>query len=402
MTSSLYISYDGVLEPLGESQVVAYLEGLNGSDTRFTLLTFEKLQYETPEGIIEMRQRLGASNIQWIKLRYHKRPAVISTAYDIICGIISCLSIVKKEKIGVVHARSYVASLIALCLKKIFKVKFIFDMRGFWADERVEGRLWKGKGAVYKAAKYFEKCFFFNADEVVVLTEHAKGIIRKWGYRTDNVSVIPCCANTNTFKFRSDFRDRIRQLHGLRDKFVFIHAGSLEYWYIKEHMLDYFSEAKKLVPNAHFLILAHCDKERILEFIQAKKDLSMSDFTIISARFSDMPGYLSAADAGLFFITPVFTKLASSPTKFAEYLSCGLPVIINDRIGDMEDYVIKNRVGVVIKNFCVDEYQKTFKEFMDLKKDPGLRDRCRRVACDNFGLETGVDKYLQVYSRLIK
>src|SRR5687768_7432269 len=36
------------------------------------------------------------------------------------------------------------------------------------------------------------------------------------------------------------------------------------------------------------------------------------------------PSYLSAADAGLSFIKSCFSKIASSPTKNAEYLACGL------------------------------------------------------------------------------
>ena len=33
-------------------------------------------------------------------------------------------------------------------MKMSYRTKFIFDMRGFWADERVEGDLWNLKNII--------------------------------------------------------------------------------------------------------------------------------------------------------------------------------------------------------------------------------------------------------------
>ena len=43
-------------------------------------------------------------------------------------------------------------------MKRKHGVKFLFDMRGFWADERVEGGLWNLSNPVFNwAYKYFKK-----------------------------------------------------------------------------------------------------------------------------------------------------------------------------------------------------------------------------------------------------
>jgi len=401
---SLYISYDGVLEPLGQSQILPYLRRLSKRGIKFILIAYDKKFYSENKQKEKLFSELAEDGIKWINLRYHKKPPVLSTIFDVIRGLIVCIIVAKRERINTVHARSYVPSVIALVLKKIVKIKFIFDMRGFWADERIEGRLWKRKGALYHFAKFLERQFLKEADAIIVLTERAKEIVEDWGYDVNKVSIIPCCTDTDHFKFNREYYIEWRKKNNLTGKFIFVHTGSLEYWYMKGKMLDYFRVAKEVMPEVHFLILTHSDKKGILKLI-LDKGLDKEDFTILSVPFNEMPQYLSMVDAGIIFITPVFSKLASSPTKFAEYLSCALPVVINERIGDLEDYVVKNNIGIVVrdsndKHFDDNQYRQTFKGLLNLIKDENLKFRCRQTACNNFSLNIGVDKYYQIYSRL--
>ena len=400
MLKAIYISYDGVLEPLGQSQVLPYLKELSNKNTEFSLVSFEKKRYL---GDISQKRCLKRSlnlfKIKWFSLVYHKSPAVLSKFFDIFYGFIVCVFIVLKERSKVVHARSYVASFIAWILKKIFRLKFIFDMRGFWADERIEGRIWKSKSVLYKAVKYIERYLLRDADEIIVLTNKARTILENWGYNINKVSVMPSCVDIDSFKFIGESRAELRNRYGLKDKFVFIHAGSLEYWYMKDKMLDYFKSCAEIYPWVHFLILSHDSHNKIRKLILDRK-IDLEYFTILKVPFNDMPQYLSIADVGILFITPVFSKSASSPTKFAEYLSCGLPVISNENIVDIEEYVLNNNVGVIVRDFNEGEYKKSFNILLNLIQDKGLRSRCRSVASNNFSHKLGVEKYYEVYSRL--
>ena len=138
MTRTLYVSYDGILEPLGESQVVAYLEGLSKHGL-ITLISYEKRQDLADTVCVQdMRSRLGIKAIEWAPLRYHKWPSLVSTAYDVLRGIIAGVLLNRSRKFQVVHARGYVAALIALALKRLIGMRFLFDMRGFWANEKVD------------------------------------------------------------------------------------------------------------------------------------------------------------------------------------------------------------------------------------------------------------------------
>lgn len=397
---ALYISYDAMTDPLGQSQVIPYLLGLTKKGYNFTILSYEKRDRYTHFGQ-KLRKQLNDSYITWRPFRYHKRFSVAATSYDIFLGFIYLLFFIPARRIKILHCRSYVSSILGLLFYKVYGTKFIFDMRGFWADERVEGRIWKSKGFLYHSVKFIEKHFFKCSDEIVVLTNRAREIIKDWGYKVNNVSVIPCCVDVDHFKFDRESRVELRKKHNLDDKFIFVHAGSLEYWYMKKEMLDYFKVAKGKFPNTHFLILTHSDKNIILELI-LRKNLSLDDFSILSVSFEDMPKYLSIADAGLIFITPVFSKQASSPTKFAEYLSCGLPVVINSKIGDLESYVETNNIGTVIREFNETEYAASLHRLSVILTDKDIKERCRKVANDNFALKVGIDKYQQIYSRLMK
>lgn len=393
----LYISYDGMTDPLGQSQVIPYLIGLTKKGYNFTILSYEKRDRYIQFGK-QISKQLKENSIVWVPLRYHKRFSVIATSYDTFLGFLYLLFFIPVQKIKILHCRSYISSILGLLFHKIYGTKFIFDMRGFWADERIEGKIWKGKGPLYYSVKFLEREFLKAADEIVVLTNRAKEIIREWGYSVSNVSVIPCCVDTAYFKFDEIVREELRRKYNLDNKFLFIHAGSLESWYMKEEMLDYFKVVCSIMSNAHFLILTHSDKKMFLRLI-SYKGLDPGDFTFLSVPYAEIPRYLSAADAGNFFITPVFSKLASSPTKFAEYLSCGLPVVINNKIGDLESYVEDNNIGVIVNEFSDIEYRNSLKKLLNLLQDKELKMRCRQVALDNFHIDRAVEKYAQIYSR---
>ena len=198
----LYISYDGMLEPLGQSQVLAYLKRL-AVGRRIHLISFEKAgDWANAVERERIASDIAGAGIAWHPLRYHKRPSALATLWDIACGIGVGLWLVLRHRLRIVHARSYVSSVMALALKRLTGVKYIFDMRGFWADERVDGGLWPRSGRMYRVAKGFERRFLLAADHVVSLTHAAVREMQRFDYlqgRMPPVTVIPTCADLARF-----------------------------------------------------------------------------------------------------------------------------------------------------------------------------------------------------------
>ena len=54
---ALYLSYDGMTDPLGQSQVLPYIIGLQQKGIAFTLISFEKIERFKEEGAAIKSQR---------------------------------------------------------------------------------------------------------------------------------------------------------------------------------------------------------------------------------------------------------------------------------------------------------------------------------------------------------
>lgn len=260
-TSVLYLSYDGLTDPLGQSQILPYLCGLSARGFSITIVSFEKPDRFTA-GEAAIASLCKANGLHWVPLVYHRRPPVFSTLYDLFSLRRVVRQLHKKHRFSIVHCRSYITALTGLWLKEQYGVKFIFDMRGFWADERVEGGLWNLKNPLFRKIYNFfkgrEQAFIRAADAVVVLTEAARNEILSWGFN-DNITVIPCCVDLDLFD-AGKFNDRDRRV--VRDElgihagdFVFLYLGSLGTWYLYDDMVAFFRRFKSAHPRSKFLFL---------------------------------------------------------------------------------------------------------------------------------------------------
>ncbi len=402
----LYISYNGLLEEIVPSQVVPYIRELGKEGFEFTLLTFEKkdsLKKAGRQGLARMRDELMGLGINWRWSRYHKRISLIATSLDVMAGALWVFYFILFKRIRIVHARSIVPA--AMCLvSKLFNVKFIFDTRGLLAEEYVGGNQWKENCFKYKLVKFFEKACLMAADEIVVLTEKHKQYLKRFAYlsdkcRTGVIEVIPCCTDTNRFRCAISINPALKEKEGLRDSFIFVYPGKLRTHYMVSEMLDFFKIALDMIPNSSFLILTQ-DNSGHVRHLALEKGIALDKIIVKNPRFDEIPSLLSLAHAGLFLINP-YKKFGSSPIKLGEFLSCGIPVIINKGIGDTEELVKTNRVGVVIEDFNPENYKRALLEFMELIKEGGsVNKRCRDAAMKLLSLDTGVEKYSKIYNRI--
>jgi glycosyltransferase involved in cell wall biosynthesis len=404
----LYISYNGMLEPLGQSQVLPYLRELTGYGVRFTLLSFERSAAFTESGrqkCENLRQSLAERGIEWHWLRYHRSPSLPATMFDVVAGIRFSQKLVRRNAIELIHARSHIPATIALALKRRLGARMIFDVRGLMADEYVDAGHWRKGSIPYRITKLAERRALAATDGIVTLTERIWPVIKEWGeLRSRNVAheVVPCCADLELFKFNQKAREQRRQELGISDRFVLVYSGSIDGWYLTEEMGDFFVALRKQNPQAHFLWLTPSRHERIRALMR-DRGISENDYTVTSATPRDVPSYLSAADAGLAFIKPCFSKLASSPTKYAEYLACGLPLIINAGIGDSDDLILKEDVGALVSEFNHAAYSHAVDTIRNFAGNvDNSRRRTREVAERLFDVQrNGAERYARLYRKVL-
>jgi hypothetical protein len=402
-THVVYLSYDGLTDPLGQSQIIPYLSGLSASGYRITVISAEKKDnYAEKRSLIA--SILDIKGIQWIPLSYTKKPPVLSTIMDILKFTKATKNLFHSDAFQIVHCRSYITSIVGLQLKKKLGVKFIFDMRGFWADERVDGNIWKLSNPLYKMVyRYFkrkEKMFLSKADHVVSLTRSAMETINndfQLHVPETRYSIIPCCADLNHFSLSQKNHQNITFWRGKlnigENAFVLTYLGSLGTWYLLDEMLEFFTVLTSFhKPDALFLFITQDNPQIVKESI-ARHNIPESSVRIIRAGRSELPEILSVSDAAVSFIKPSFSKKASSPTKLAELLGMGIPVFSNSNVGDIEDYY-QTIDSLMIPDFKPETFEKAWSQFFNHRPSTEM---LVEVANHFFSLNLGVEKYVKAY-----
>ena len=229
MTRSLYLCYFGLREPLVQTQVLPYLREFVRGGVAMSLLTFEAESKGT--WTAEWRERLQGEGIDWHMLRYHKRPTLPATLFDILAGAWCAARIVRRRRVDLLHARSHVGAAIGAVAKKLTGARLLFDIRGFLPEEYVDSGNWRKGGLLFRLTKAAERSLFRSADGFVVLTESAREFLFPNGAAGKPVEVIPCCTSAERTAPRDD-RDAVRAELGVSGRVVFVYIGALGGYYL--------------------------------------------------------------------------------------------------------------------------------------------------------------------------
>ena len=403
----LFLTYDGLSDPLGQSQVLTYMIGLAKLGYEITIISTEKKSGQ--QSLEEIKVVLRQNKIAWHSISYTKNPQVLSTLYDCCKLMMLSRKLSKQERFDIVHCRSYIPALIGIHLKSRFKMKFIFDMRGLYADERIDGRIWKQNSFInrilYKFFKRQEERFLSGADYTICLTERARKEILGWRIIPGQpipIKVIPCCANASHFNpdistvsEKKDFREKI----GIGESdLLLMYTGAIGTWYMLDEMFDFFKRLL-LKQNAKFLFITYDDPENILRVARAK-NINEEFVKIVKAKHAEVPALLSICDLALYFIRPLYSKIASSPAKQGEIMSMGIPIICNSNIGDSDQIIREADGGMIIRSFTDDDYDFVVSQIPALLQKS--KQKIRETAMHYFSLEKGVQNYHEVYQSLAR
>ncbi len=328
--------------------------------------------------------------ITWHPLIYSKRPPLISTWRNIKQAKKLARELVSKNKIEIVHCRSYIASLIGMAMQKELGIKFIFDMRGWWADEKKEAGDWSSfiYKSVYKYFKKKERNFFADADVIISLTQKGKEYIESDFNVKNTVNVIPTCVNLDVFKpYDEQKRGSYRAKLGYdKEDLVLIYCGSIGGNYRSDLIFSLFEKCSKQNNKTKLLLLTNTKIENSL--------LKNKNIQSVSCDYAEVNNYLMAADAGLIFYDNKFSSIGRCPTKLAEYWACDLPFVSALNIADMNLLTEKHPEGGLILNKFTDD------EIANVINMMTARRKLRHLAELYFSLENGAQAYNKIYESL--
>lgn len=406
MKKVLYISYDGMTDPLGQSQVLPYMVGLSKMGYEFTLLSFEKKERFSKSAAL-IKSICKDNNIRWVHEFFSSQPPLLSKMYDSWKMKRKAGQLHKEYQFDFTHCRSYVAASAGLHLFKKHKLPFLFDMRGFWVDERVDNGQWNLKNPVYKAAyslyKGKERKYFKEAGHIISLTEKGKEeLVNSYAVEEKRISVIPCCADLYHFDYTRISRiemEQTRKKLGINneDK-VLSYLGSLGGWYLTDEMLDFFKIASSYQQGVKFLFITHDKKDGIIDRA-ASRGIEPGKIIVTPATRQQVPGYLAISNWSIFFIKDAYSKKASSPTKQGEIMAMGIPIVCND-IGDTGRIIEESGTGLVIRDFSDKSYATVAKRLGDLERLD--KNMIRDAAFNYYDLTKGVMTYSNVYNEMGK
>lgn len=248
-----------------------------------------------------------------------------------------CLLVLFKKPKKII-GRSVLATQLALKMRAGGRVKeVIYDGRGAIKAEWEEYNVIQNSEMRSEIAD-LEKEVVINSDyRIAVSNKLIEYWQKEFGYHSNQHVVIPCTLN-KLFEEVSLTEETIihaRKSAGMDEHaVVFVYSGSVAGWQSFNRLHDYMLPILKSDLKYRLMFLSDMD-ENILKLQQQFPHQVMCK----KLKVNDVPKYLLAADYGLLLREETVTNQVASPVKFAEYIACGLKVIISDHLGDYSQFV---------------------------------------------------------------
>lgn len=391
----LFLTRNSLVEPLGKSQIIPYMIGLS-KEYAITICSCEvSISNE------EMRNTkifLNNSGIEWIYREFPKNIGVLSFIQISMAYILFCIVLVARSKFRLIHARSYPPAVAAFICKTIFGIPYIFDMRGFWIDELCESQRIKRGGIIYRIAVYIERWLITKAAHTVVLADTAKIklheiLSEESSYIDTKVSIIPTCVNVNTPLEKKAIDTKTVVLNPR------IHAtvGTILSGWFDTELLRTWIETVLASGSRQFHIVTKDDPEEVMDRMRMNCDR----LKIYALESDDViPQLRKFSSVSLLYDKNCESRFGRCPTRFAECLVAGVPILCSPGIGDLDRYL----TGPYRKGLIVEEHLQIDESLiMDIEK---LRDSCGfeeqalELLNEEFSVSQGVKRYRNAYKRV--
>lgn len=359
-----YATVDSLSEGVGSSQIAPLMERFATHGLKINLITFEKT---TPP--ISLEDRMKTAGIEWTRIPFGNTGPL--------GGLARTIQLARRiSSSEIIHARS---DFPAVAARINGKNRILWDVRSLWADQRKfieENPLKRGLLSLYEP---FEKIACTSSLALSTLTKAVVPIIEE---RHTNLpkfrTVVPTAVDLDRFKFSPLMPSTIRGLY----------SGTYNKFYDLDLSRKFIEELKKLIscevdwarPKESQIAALNAGENRSFSVTQPEMANLLGDYSFGMS--------ICREDAGP-------SLKAAMPTKIAEFLAIGRPVVVNVGLGDCDEILKSGEIGVVIRR--EDNLRNKALELLEICNNPETPRRCREIANKYFSLTSGVDKYLDLY-----
>jgi glycosyltransferase involved in cell wall biosynthesis len=364
-----YVTVDSVSEGVGSSQIIPLLCRLSKKGVKIHLISFEKVPTK-----LNVRQILTSHEIDWTRLEFGRNGAL--------AGIYRLLRLTRAiHQTDLIHARSDIPTLAAIISRK---APVLWDIRSLWASQRKFIEKSYLKKLIFLGVKPLEMICCMHSNAISTLTNAVVEVLETQYNNVPEIrAVVPTAVDLAKFELNSELPPFVRGLY----------SGTYNNYYDLEKSLAYILAIQELQD-----IEVHWARPRESE----TEKLNAGESYIFEAVYSSMPQIISdysfgisicRQDAGL-------SLKAAMPTKIAEFLASGRPVVVSKGIGDMDCFLNEFKAGVIIDTENDSLHDKA-RELIELLNDPETPKRCRALAEKYFDIESGVSTYIETYKQIL-
>jgi len=387
MKHIVYLSLDGLCEPLGQSQVYSYIERLQYSHS-VTVISFEKEGFEQDSSFSKIERSLD----NWIPLNYASGN---SRNWGSLIRLLRILLVLRlKNRISLLHCRGYIMASYGY-LFSFLGVDYIFDFRGFWIDEKIHSN----SLGIFKNAqtllRYWESRLFKKSNHIISLTVSARDyIVDTFDISEKRIVVIPTCVNPSHFMVSERYRLEVRsRLNISKEDRVLLFSGSLGGYYSIPEIVKFYKLFRFHYNYSTKFIILTRQNSSWLERELKVEGLEVDELNILKVDHTDVYKYLNCADLGLILYSNDLSSVARSPTKLAEYLLCGLPFAAPN-LGDNLAILSESNLSKLVYEYGNREsYGNVIKALDSIQGDISNADSIANY----FSLSRAVDKISRLY-----
>lgn len=277
--------------------------------------------------------------------------------------ILQLLFFLWKPKI--IIGRSVLATQLAMKTKNK-SAKMVYDGRGAIAAEWNEYQV-VNHPMLLDSIFELEKQCVLNVDFRIAVSQQ---LVKHWkevfNYESNKHVVIPC---TLSSQFENVKLDEItiqqkRAEYGLNsDDVVLIYSGSVAGWQSFTVLLNFIKPI--LSSGQQFKMIFFSDASNQIEELIHQFPKQVKQVRLPSEKVAEN---LIIGDYGLLIREETLTNRVASPVKLAEYLACGLKVIISNHLGDYTDFVLQTNSGFLFQNILTQQLkQVSFQDKIQLQ-----------------------------------
>ncbi|HQV53751.1 MAG: hypothetical protein IPF95_11365 [Flavobacteriales bacterium] len=251
----------------------------------------------------------------------------------------------RRFKPSGIIGRGIFATHMALEMRERGKIaKVCLDGRGAYAAEWEEYR-------VVDDERLIEQCRPLEADALHrsdMRISVSRALVKHWkaryGYAGSSYVVIPCTLGIDIIDPVGQDQNAVRaELGWSTGDRIMVYAGSTVGWQSLELVEKQLVPLLAAEPSLKLLFLCEESPETISLMKKFPDQVERRWL-----RHEQVRRFLMACDIGILLREDSLTNRVASPTKFAEYISAGLPVLISPYLGDLSDLVMEHRLGLVV------------------------------------------------------